>query len=170
MSTVELAAAVQFDKPIIYRVLKATVSGENVSVSTAGAENMLSNFSFMVDVKKAECTVEADRDLLEDLTREGKLGEDLNTVAANSLRAGASAAKRQNFAVDAYACGEPEALRALPSKEAEAAFIVAASAGRFDAVNELLVMRRIDVEGAITSGDALREASKNGRIKVWIAL
>jgi hypothetical protein len=161
---------VQFGKPIIYRVLKATVSGEAVSVSTEGAANMLQNFSFMVDVTKAECTVESDKKILNEVTQEGKFVDNLTNVAANSLRAGATAARNQNFAVDAYACGEREAFRALPAKEAAAALKVAAAAGQLDAMNELLVTRRSDVDEAIKSGDALISACITGRTAVCVLL
>ncbi len=71
--------------------------------------------------------------------------------------------------VDAFACGEPEALRALPRAKVAAAFDAAASSGRVAAMRELLdrgVRVRLDFAAMMAAShghvDALRFLRERG--------
>ncbi len=63
----ELFAALNSERPIVFRCVAASLSsslspsGPAAALSSAGAFNMLSNFSYEVDVREAEATVAADR-------------------------------------------------------------------------------------------------------------
>ena len=108
---VELYAGLECDKPIVCRCCRATVSARGVVSISAGdkAFNVLMNFSFMADARTAECAVPADKKREMDRIGEG-VGR-LNTTVRAALGAGAQAANLEAAEVEAYACGEPEAVR-----------------------------------------------------------
>lgn len=96
---------------------------------------MLFNCSSLVDVSSAEYAVRADKD------RELGLILDKDRVNADvgaAIRAGAVVSQSGVSEVDAFMCGEREALRALPFERVIDAIEAAASAGQADAMVELL--------------------------------
>ena len=119
---------------------------------------MLQNFSFMVDVTRAECAVEADK------VRELAAIPDkpaLNQAVAKALSAGANAINKGVVEVDAFACGEPGALRALPVERLGAAAVAAASAGQVGALAEVLARGHsldLDEAGRLAAGNGHAEA------------
>ena len=86
---------------------------------TEGAFDMLNNLSFMIDVERAECAVRADYDREMDAVRNGEGVETVNKRVAGAVIGGVASAHYQDLAVDAAACGEREALRALPRDRVE---------------------------------------------------
>ena len=125
-------------KPIVFRCATATVLGPGgrVTVTNGGraAVMVLSNFSYMVDVGKAECSVAADKE------RELKLVDvpEVNAAVRQCLVAGMAAVQADAWEVEAYLCGEPEALDELPA-ERSLAVLKAASAAGLAAVVKVLV-------------------------------
>ncbi len=93
---------------------------------------------------QAECAVDADK------VRELAAIPDkpaLNQAVAKALSAGAVAVEFGVVEVDAFACGEPGALRALAVGRPRAAAVAAASAGQVGALAEVLTISR---SGALT--------------------
>ena len=123
---------------------------------------MLNNFSHMVDVARAECAVEADK------VRELAAIPDkpaLNQAVANALSAGAIAVGQGVVEVDAFACGEPGALRALPVERLGAAAKAAASAGQVGALAEVLARgNSLDLDQAGIG------AAENGHVDAMLLL
>ena len=77
---------------------------------TEGARKMLTNLTFMIDVERAECAVRAiDREMA--FMREGEGARP--STSASRVRCSVAPAGNAPV-VDAAACGELEALRALP--------------------------------------------------------
>ena len=154
---VELFAALSYEKFIIFRCLSVVVTGGRVTVSTEGGADMLFNCANIVAVSKGECAVEADK------KRELALIDDqaeVNRKVAAAVTAGAVALNGGVVEVDAYACGEPEALRALPSGRLVKAAEAAASAGLTDALAEVLALLQPEDD----LGYALWIAAHNGRL------
>jgi hypothetical protein len=137
---VELYAGLQAGLPIVFRGSVARfhpAQGGSVTVSSGEAAiNMLFNFSGMVNVSTAECAVPADwkREMqrIDDVTK-------LNRTVATALRAGTVSAARNVSEVDAFICGEPEALRRLPEGRVDGALGAAVMAGQAAVVHELFV-------------------------------
>lgn len=102
---------------------------------------MLANFSVMVDVSKAQAAVEADRSRELGVIGSGNLALLDNTVAS-ALRAGVSAAIHSASELDAFACGEPEALVALRQERRRDALTAAVASGLVPAM--LLLLERVD--------------------------
>lgn len=164
---VELYAALIARKPIIFRCVKAIVEGNAVRVSVNGATNMLMNCAELVDVDRAECAVKADKDrelsAIPDKTK-------MNADVAAALISGTVAIDKDGTEVDAYVCGEREALRALPSERVEAAIAAAASVGHIEALSELLARWPIGVTDDKFLGYAAWIASYNGQIEALLLL
>ena len=138
----ELSAAIAAEKDIVFicaavaEVGKGTVRVDRGG--NAGVE-MLQNFSHMVDVRGAQAAVQADvvRELGAIEASEG--GADrVNQVVRQALTAGMAAVQANAPAVDAFRCGEPEALEALGEAEVEGALKAACAAGLEGAVAALL--------------------------------
>merc|ERR1719326_2722409 len=130
---VELHAALEAGIPVVIRAGKAAREGDAVKFDTEGAVNMLQNLSNMIDVERAECAVRADYDREMDAVRNGEGVETVNKRVAGAVIGGVASAEGQDLAVDAAACGEPEALRALPRARVEDALTAAAAGGRHTA-------------------------------------
>lgn len=158
---VEIVAAAQFSKPLIFRFVKAAAKGTTLTVTydSAVARNVLSGCGALgVGLQGAACSLEADRaaelrHLAAAAAAAGHLGGGLGGASPSAsaeagpapelpgglpgvsgggfdgavaafdaafdaaLRGGAAAAKRSLPALDAFACGEPEALRDLPTAQ-----------------------------------------------------
>merc|ERR1719197_105567 len=138
---VELHAALEAGIPVVIRAGKAAREGDAVRFDTEGAANMLNHLSFMIDAERAECAVRADYDREMDAVRNGEGVETVNKRVAGAVKGGLASAQQQDLAVDAAACGEPEALRALPRARVEDALCAAAAGGRPAAVEELVARR-----------------------------
>ena len=168
---VELYAGLEARLPIIFRCCAARF---HVSVGcyitiTSGDEavNMLCNFSYMVDVATAECAVPADKE------RELRtIGEEnfaaMNRTVAGSMNAGARATHEAVWEVDAFNCGEPEALQRLPSTRVSDALTAAGSAGQRASVLFLLNERasELGVELLSVLCNVLTAAAQNGHAAV----
>ena len=118
---VELHAALEAGIPVVIRAGKAAREGDAVKFDTEGAVDMLNNLAYMIDVERAECAVRADYDREMDAVRNGEGVETVNKRVAGAVIGGGVSADTQDLAVDAAACGELEALRALPRDAAVAA-------------------------------------------------
>jgi len=129
---VELHAGLEAGKLIIFRCCAARFhvsEGFYITISSGReAQNMLLNFSKIVDVATAECAVPADKERELRTIGEGNFAA-LNRVVAGSMIAGSRATQLAVWEVDAFNCGEPEALQRLPRERFEAALIAAGSAG-----------------------------------------
>merc|ERR1719473_1865209 len=142
---VELHAALEAGIAVVIRAGKAAREGDAVKFDTEGAPRMLNNLSRMIDVERAECAVPADKVREMDLVRKGKGVETVNKRVAGAVLGGVASAQQQDLAVDAAACGEPEALRALPRDRVEKALKAAAAGGRPAAVEELVARGVVDL-------------------------
>ena len=142
---VELHAALEAGIPVVIRAGKAAREGDAVKFDTEGAHNMLHNLSRMIDVERAECAVRADYDREMDAVRNGEGVETVNKRVAGAVKGGMASAEGQDLAVDAAACGEPEALRALPRDRVEAALMIAVVGGQRPAVEELVARGVVDL-------------------------
>jgi hypothetical protein len=164
---VELVAAISNDKPIVFRCAAfANVGEDAVEVVASGGHHMLANFSFLVDVLQAEAAVPADvvRELA--AIRESPGGaKGVNKAVRQALLAGMVAVREGESAVDAYRCGEPEALSAMPGEKVLGAVKAACAAGEAGAVAALLGRAGV---AARVAGDphALFSASGNGHVEV----
>ena len=131
------------------------------------AFSMLDNCSKLVDIEAAEAAVPADKIRELATIGEAQFGH-FNRTVAGALAAGATAVRSSVFEVDAFNCGEPGPLRALPTEEVWRAFKVACSAGQLAVLVEL---RRTHGEAVAAylagkGGDAIGE----GRwFPLWIA-
>ena len=167
---VELFAAARSATPIFFRVCSATnptdsekgLDGANAKalvgsttkhIETRGGFYSLLNFSNMVDLELASCTVPEDRvremaairafkvsDMeLADGTNcdEGGVAY-LERIVRQCLAAGSIAAKLSVYEVDAFACGEPEALDTIPTSRAVAALTAACASGHLTATQRIL--------------------------------
>ena len=155
---VELYAGLECDKPIIFRCCRTTASARGVVSASAGKEatNVLFNFSHMADARTAECAVPADKK--REMDRIGEGLSRLNTTVRAALGAGSQAAIQDAAEVEAYACGELEAARALRGYGRVApALSAAAAAGLADLVSELLGAPDLDEEGPRRRAEALRQ-------------
>ena len=141
-TAVELSAAIAAEKDIVFICAAVAEVGKGtVRVDRGGnaGVQMLNNFSFMVDVRGAQAAVQADvvRELGAIEASEG--GADrVNQVVRQALTAGVVAVQANAPAVDAFRCGEPEALEALGEAEVEGALEAACAAGLEGAVAALL--------------------------------
>jgi hypothetical protein len=128
---------------------------------------MLQNFSNMADVETANAAVKADKDRELGFMR-GQPGglKAVNKVVRASLSAAATAAKRNVSALDAFSCGEPEALLSLPDDQVKGALVAACSAGQTGAVVLLLVLRAAAVGHLSCQFAPLWVAAQNGQVDV----
>jgi hypothetical protein len=90
----------------------------------------------------------------------------VDKVVRASLSAAATAANQNVSALDAFACGEPEALLALPGDHVEGALVAACSAGLTGAVKLLLVLRAAAVGNLSCQVAPLSMAAWNGHVDV----
>jgi len=131
---VEIDAALSAAKPVIFVcVAVVSVEGQRATLRRGkGAVQMLQNFSYMVDVEKAECANEADKTLLAviDATK-------VNKQVRQALLAAMEAVQANVPELDAYQCGEPEALAAVPAERRLAVLKAASAAGLVAVVSEL---------------------------------
>ena len=138
----ELSAAIAARKQIVFICAAVAEVGKGtVRVDRGGyaGVEMLQNFSYMVDVRGAQAAVQADvvRELGAIEASEG--GADrVNQVVRQALIAGVVAVQANAPAVDAFRCGEPEALEALGEEEVVGALMAACAAGLEGAVAALL--------------------------------
>ena len=164
---VELYAGLEARKPIIFRCCAALFHARDgcYITITSGEEaaNMLANFSRMVDVASAECAVPADKERELRTIGEGNFAA-LNRTVAGSMMAGAQAVVGAVWEVDAFNCGEPEALRRLPSSRLKAAMFAAGSAGQLASVSYLLDERISELGVALVKVlcAAMTRAAGNG--------
>mmetsp|Transcript_47205 Transcript_47205/g.106982 ORF Transcript_47205/g.106982 Transcript_47205/m.106982 type:complete len:235 (-) Transcript_47205:665-1369(-) len=163
---VEIFSAACCGKPIVFRVCTAESGGAEEgarAIVTRGGFYTLLNFSNMVDLAQAACAVAEDRaremaairrfrppaeEPGDSAALEARGGDDadpggsgvafLERVVRARLAAGSIAVKLAVSEVDAFACGEPEALRALPPARSTAALSAACAAGDCAAVACLL--------------------------------
>ena len=142
---VELHSALEFGVPIVIRAGTAVRNGDQVTYNTDGAVTMLDNLSYMIDVEKAECAVQADYDREIMHVRAGVGADTVNKRVAGVVRGGMVSAGYDILEVDAAVCGEPEALRALPDDRVEDALGAAAAGGRLAAVEVLLARGVVDL-------------------------
>jgi len=168
---VELYAGLETGIPIIFRCCTSRFNvseGCYITIhSGREATNMLANLSHMVDVASAECAVPADKERELRTIGEGNFAA-LNRTVAGSMMAGAQAAMNAVWEVDAFNCGEPEALRRLPSSRLEAAMVAAGSAGQVASLSYLLDERvsKLGVNLVEVLGEALIAAAANGHVAV----
>jgi hypothetical protein len=166
---VELYAGLEAGVPIVFRCCNTRFHPKNKgSVTVASGEaavNMLWNFSHMMDASKAECAEPEDRKREMGIIGEANLPK-LNKAVTAALVAGGQATVVNVVEVDAFICGEPEALRRLPSGRLRGALVAAASAGQLSAVQELLDTREWELgsQRVVTLGTALGAAAVNGRL------
>ena len=149
---VELYSAKQAQKPIFFRVCSAAydVEQEALVIATEGGFYTLLNFSNMVDLELAACAVVADRDREMSIIRASGTGNSsgvttLEKAVKASLAAGSTSVKLGMTEVDAFVCGEPEALHELPKTRVVDAVTAAASAGLNDVLGYLLTARKGDI-------------------------
>ena len=122
-------------KAMVFKCASAAVRLGAVEVESGDAAMfMLGNLKNMVNVGAAECAVEADRERELGLIDVGEC----NAAVAQSLTAGMAAVLANVPEVDAYRCGEPEALRQLPPGRVQGTFKAACAAGLTEAAVELL--------------------------------
>ena len=164
---VELHSALEFGVPIVIRAGTAARDGDQVTYNTDGAVDMLENLSFMIDVEKAECAVQADYDREIKNVREGVGADTVNKRVAGVVTGGVASAATDILEVDAAVCGEPEALRELPDDRVADALNAAAAGGRLAAVEVLLARGVVDLSSNCHS---LRAASGGGHLEVVQAL
>ena len=134
---------------------------------TEGASAMLDNLEYMIDVEQAECAVRADYDREMDAVRNGEGVETVNKRVAGAVLGGMASASGHDLAVDAAACGEPEALRALPRDRVYDALRTAAAGGRHTAVEELVARGVVNLA---SEGSPLFNAAAGGHREVVTAL
>merc|ERR1719473_2084254 len=98
---VELHAALEAGIPVVIRAGKAAREGDAVKFDAEGADDMLDNLSFMIDVERAECAVRADYDREMAKVRNGEGVETVNKRVAGAVVGGVVSAGGQDLAVDA---------------------------------------------------------------------
>ena len=133
-----MAEVLKLDKPLIFACGKVVVGGgpaERVSVERGSAFNMMVNCAFLVDVEAAQCAVQADRERELGAIGEHNFGHINRTVQA-ALNSGAVAMAKEVAEVDAYNCGEPDPMRALPAERVGLVFRAAAAAGQLEVLME----------------------------------
>jgi hypothetical protein len=159
---VEIDAALSAAKPVVFVCVAVSIEGEHAVLRRGkGAAEMLRNFSFMVDVQRAECAVEADkkRELaLVDATK-------VNKQVRQALVAAMATVQENVSELDAYQCGEPEALAAVPAERREAVLEAASAAGLVAVVYELA--GQVNLQGVCYP---LFIAASNGHLEVVHAL
>jgi hypothetical protein len=159
---VEIDAALSAAKPVVFVCVAVSVEGQRAVLRRGkGAVKMLRNFSYMVDVVKAECAVEADkkRELaLVDATK-------VNKQVRQALVAAMATVQENVSELDAYQCGEPEALAAVPAERREAVLEAASAAGLVAVVYELA--GQVNLQGVYYP---LFIAASNGHLEVVHAL
>lgn len=160
----ELFAALTCNLRILFRCVRVRRAGAVANLDNNGAANMLDNFSNMVDVAKAQAAVEADRKRELDAIGAGNLSL-LNKTVASALVAGAAAAQVSVSEVDAFACGELEALAPLRGERAAKALYAASSLGLLPAVE--LLIRRVDASYFfLATSQATSQAAQQGHVEV----
>ena len=164
---VELHSALEFGVPIVIRAGTAARDGDQVTYNTDGAVRMLCHLSYMIDVEKAECAVQADYDREIKNVREGVGADTVNKRVAGVVTGGMASAGLDILEVDAAVCGEPEALRELPDGRVEEALDAAAAGGRLAAVEVLLARGVVDLS---SKWEPLFIASYGGHVEVVQAL
>ena len=169
---VEIYAGLEYEKPVVFRCIEATTRNPGEKVAALiheGAKEMLEEFSHLVYVEHADCANPEDRRReLEDHIGVHNWAR-LNTSVRAALVAGADAAGRKVWEVDAYACGEPAAIRTLSGKKITHSLIVAAAGGHIQLVCYLAAKMGIS---DFTSLDyrPLWHASRNGDLEMVQAL
>jgi hypothetical protein len=162
---VEIAAALSADIPVLFVCVAVSREGDQASLRRGrGAVKMLLNFSNMVDVKKAECTVQADKErelALVDAT-------EVNAQVRAALSAAMAAVQADVPELYAYQCGEPEALAAVAPERRLTVLEAASAAGLVAVVAELAdqVYLKGDNEGADYPFYPLFIAASNGHLTV----
>ena len=89
-------------------------AGDAVKFDTEGAGKRMLSSLRRIDVERAEARCAPTTIARWTRVRNGEGVETVNKRVAGAVIGGASAARQKDLAVDAAACGEPEALRALP--------------------------------------------------------
>ena len=191
---VEIAAGVGKNIPIIVRSGCATIcdlDGSLYKYDTYGQGSLMENLANMVDVEMSEYSVQDDYDRemaiihcldggvnhVNELISGVIIGEIFATFARES-----STRSRFEMEIDAYLCGEPEALRELKMSlcsteeewmSAQRILILASSGGRVNVVKELIERWTIEskdssqkVKLLINATPALLVATRGGHITV----
>jgi hypothetical protein len=167
---VELAAAVEFKKPLIMRIVSATAEQERCTISTLGSENMLFNFHHVVNVENSDAAVLADkiRELATVRQQAGGIAG-VTKEARAALYAGYTALLNRISEVDMYACGERSPLRSVQDHEvALKALKEAARQGYLDAVVEITAW--LPLAALRSTNMPLVKASSNNKVKAIKAL
>ena len=112
---VELAAAVQYSIPVIFKVGTVQHHGEgHVEYSTKEGELMLRNLADLIDCERAECFVQADYDREMAAIRAGVGVAAVNQMVTVAVKGAMAATAMTVLEVDAAVCGEPETLGCIP--------------------------------------------------------
>lgn len=156
LCAVEMSAALRYHKTVIFRCTKAKVNHDSagirrVTIDNSNGGEFLQNCSFLVDVEKAECAVPEDkrRELAKILDK-----ATVNREVSAAINAGVLTIDSDVAEVDAYLCGEAEALRQVAQDRVQACVEAAAASGHLGALAELLV--RLD-------------SGKNLDHSIWVA-
>ena len=157
---VEIASALQCKRPIVVkggRVVVKRTSGEEASdelnqttctYNTECVGKMMQNLMHMIDIEKSGYTVRADYDREMAIVRNTCGVDQVNKVVAGVVTGAVTSIMYDISAIDAWVCGEPEALRYLEirsgakdDKERNLAMVVlkvAGAGGRIEIVRKLL--------------------------------
>ena len=136
---VELAAAVQYSIPVIFKV--ETVQRHDkghVEYSTKEGELVLRNLADLIDCERAECFVQADYDREMAAIRAGVGVAAVNQMVTVAVKGAMAATAMAVLEVDAAVCGEPETLGNIPREGLVNAIKAAAAAGRMEVLQGLL--------------------------------
>jgi len=155
---VELAAAVQYSIPIIFKVGAAVVaqqqrqhnqqeeeptssSGDGTQVvqyNTRGGDHVLRSLSEAIDCERAECFVREDYDREMAAIAQGCGIAAVNEMVTAAVKSAMAAAAMMVVEVDAAVCGEPEALAHIGRQGLVNAIKAAAAGGRMEVLRGLL--------------------------------
>ncbi len=140
---------------------------------------MLQECAFIVNVEQAQCAVAQDR--LRELLAIARASEArgglrfVNKALAAALNTGAVSAQQGIVEVDNYLCGEPEGLRTLTFTKVEPAVNTVCAQGLVEVLDELLLLGRVQGEGATVGSDGGAVAAEVARTvtsnyyALWIA-
>jgi len=144
------------DKPMIFRSLNFTVSGQSVAISSDGVRNLLSNLSLSIDV--SQCKSSNPADTFKRLVGAGYEVE-LNKVARAALAAAAEFASNDTSLLDAFVLGEPQRLALVKPNQIDVLLKAASGFGYTEAVRALVATK----PSASTLDNAVWMAAQCGR-------
>lgn len=149
--------------PIIFRCTAFEVVGNKVKTDTSQGEQMIREFRKVVDVSRAQCAVESDRVRELNIIGPQRLPF-MNSTIIKAMVAGEISMIYSSFNVDAFQCGETEALVNAPDEPLEMSrdLVTAAIFGNLAAVGEILVKSKFNID----LSEALCGASIAGRTAV----